>query len=115
MRAGELLRAARLERGLGQADLARRAATTQTYVSRVERGDVTPSVETLQRLLHAMGLRLRVEVEPLPIGNADSVRLRADFEASTPEERVEAAMALSRFLTEVAASANRSDHEDEAS
>jgi predicted transcriptional regulator len=35
---GQLLREARLEQGFAQAQLARRAGTTQTYVSRLERG-----------------------------------------------------------------------------
>lgn len=103
MDVGELVRRARIDRGLDQTDLARRAGTTQTYVSRVERGAVTPSFSTLQRMLNAMGLRLRVDVEPLPHGNASIGELRAGLEGTSPEERVEQAMTLSRFLTEVAA------------
>lgn len=106
MNAGELLRAARRQRGLSQADLARRAATTQNYVSRIERGAVEPSLPTLQRFVHATGMRLRVDVESLPVGNEDRRQLRADFEASTPEQRVADAMALSQFLTGVAAAAD---------
>jgi len=104
--AGELLRSARRQRGLNQAELARRAGTTQTYVSRLERGAVQPSITTLQRLLHAAGMRLRVDIEPLPVGNEDARQLRADFESSTPEQRVADAMALSEFLTGVAAAAD---------
>jgi len=105
MNAGELLRAGRQQRRLSQADLARRAATTQNYVSRVERGAVEPSLATLQRFMHAMGLRLHLELEPLPAGNEDPRQLHADFMATTPEQRVTDAMTLSQFLTEVAASA----------
>jgi transcriptional regulator with XRE-family HTH domain len=65
-----LLRAARVQRGLDQAKLARRAGTTQSYVRRVERGAVSPSVSTLDRLFHAMGLRLDLRPEPLDHGNA---------------------------------------------
>ena len=60
---------------------------------------------TLQRFLHAMGLRLRLEIESLPAGNEDPRRLHADFEATTPEQRVADAMSLSQFLTGVAAAA----------
>lgn len=102
---GRLLRETRLERGLDQADLARRAGTTQTYISRIERGAVSPSLTTLERLLHAMGRRLRVSVEPLPHGNASKSSLRSDLRDLTPDERVEQAMELSAFLTDVAASA----------
>jgi transcriptional regulator with XRE-family HTH domain len=100
-----LLREARLERGLDQAELARRAGTTQTYVSRIERGVVSPSLKTLGRLLHAMGLRLRLGTEPLPHGNVPARDLRADLRELTPRERVEQAMELSTFLTELAESA----------
>lgn len=104
--AAELLRAGRRQRGLSQAQLARRAATTQNYVSRIERGVVEPSLPTLQRLLHAMGLQLRVEVAPLPTGNASPQQLRADFQGSTPQQRVADAMTLSEFLTGVEAAAH---------
>jgi transcriptional regulator with XRE-family HTH domain len=103
--AGQLLREARVERGLDQADLARRAGTTQAYVSRIERGVVSPSLETLGRLLHAMGLRLRLGTEPLPHGNVHVSDLRADLRELTPEERVEQAIELSTFVTDLAESA----------
>jgi transcriptional regulator with XRE-family HTH domain len=105
MNAGQLLREARIERGLDQAALARRAGTTQAYVSRVERGVVSPSLETLARLLHAMGLRMRLSTEPLPHGNAHISDLRADLRGLTPEERLEQAMELSAFVVDLAESA----------
>ena len=98
------MRDARLRSGLGQAELARRAATTQTYVSRVERGATTPSLPTLERLLGAMGLRLRLGVEAVPPGNSPAADLRRDFLVSTADERLEDAMTLSAFLTELALS-----------
>lgn len=105
MRAGQLVREARRRRGLTQADLARRSATTQNYVSRIERGAVEPTLPTIERLLHALGLRLRLGVVALPTGNEDPAKLRADYAASTPEERIAQAMMLSEFLTGVAADA----------
>jgi transcriptional regulator with XRE-family HTH domain len=99
---GQLLRDARLGYGLDQAELARRAATTQTYVSRVERGATMPALPTLERLLGAMGLRLRLAIEPVSTGNTDPAELRRDFLSSTPEQRIEDVMALSAFLTELA-------------
>lgn len=113
MEAGRLLRDARRARGLGQVELARRAATTQTYVSRVERGVVSPSWDSLQRLLRAMGLQLTAGVEPLSAGNADLGRLRASLRDSSPQERVEEAMDLSAFLTQLAVDANRETTIDE--
>jgi transcriptional regulator with XRE-family HTH domain len=105
MDAGTLLRRARIERGLDQAALARRAGTTQTYVSRVERGAVSPSIDTLDRLFAALGQRLTLGVEPLPHGNVSARALRAAFRDLTPEERVDEALELSAFLTDVEARA----------
>jgi transcriptional regulator with XRE-family HTH domain len=98
---GALLRLEREQRGLDQAVLARRAATTQTYVSRIERGDVSPSVATMGRLLNAMGLELVVASRPLSPGNVSVDELRADFRDLTPAERVRHAMELSEFLSRV--------------
>jgi len=105
--ASALLRQTRLARGLDQTELARRAGTTQTYISRVERGEVSPSLNTLERLLHAMGRRLTLSTEPLAPGNVSPRALRADFRSLTAVQRVEQASALSTFLTEVAATASR--------
>lgn len=99
---GTLLRDARVRGGLDQAELARRAATTQAYVSRVERGTTLPSLPTLERLLRALGLRLRLSVEAVSTGNVTPDELRRDFLDSTPESRLEEAMTLSEFLTELA-------------
>lgn len=109
---GQLLRRTRVARGLKQAELAYRAGTTQSYISRVERGAVSPSMFTLNRILHAMGQRLRLDVEPLPHGNVTAHELRSDFRALTAGERVERAMELSAFLTGTAASAHRPPHDN---
>ena len=105
MEAAQLLRTARRERGLTQAQLARRAGTTQSYVGRIERGEVAPSLNTLNRLLHAMGRRLLMSVEPLPHGNPSTAELRRDFEALTPAQRLREAIELSEFTTGLAESA----------
>lgn len=107
---GSLLRDARRQRGLDQAGLARRAGTTQTYVSRVERGDVSPSAQTMGRLMNAMGLDLLLGTRPLSPGNISVADLRADYRGLSAAERVEQAMALSDFLTGVAEAAERVGH-----
>jgi transcriptional regulator with XRE-family HTH domain len=106
---GELLRETRRQRGLDQADLARRAGTTQTYVSRIERGAVSPSLKTLRRLFNAMGVDLQLGVAPLSPGNVAARDLRSDLRELTPEERVDQAMQLSEFLTDLAATAARNE------
>jgi transcriptional regulator with XRE-family HTH domain len=61
MDAGAALQAARLRAGLTQAELARRAGTSQATISSYESGAKQPSVATFSRLLAAAGARLAVE------------------------------------------------------
>lgn len=60
MDVGARLREARQRAGLTQAELARRAGTSQATISAYEHGRKEPSVETLGRLLAASGARLTV-------------------------------------------------------
>jgi transcriptional regulator with XRE-family HTH domain len=62
----EVLRTARRRRGLSQAELARRAGTSQPVISAYERGRRDPSTETLRRLLAAAGERLQLTLAPVP-------------------------------------------------
>jgi uncharacterized protein len=54
MTAAELLRESRRRHGITQAQLAARARTSQAAISRIERGLVSPTVETLATLLDLM-------------------------------------------------------------
>jgi transcriptional regulator with XRE-family HTH domain len=62
MSPGSLLRAARLDAGLTQAQLAARLGLTQPAMARLERPDANPTVITLDRALRATGWRLTWEV-----------------------------------------------------
>ncbi|MBA3877720.1 MAG: nucleotidyltransferase [Anaerolinea sp.] len=68
-----LLRQARLSAGLTQADLARRAGTSQPAIAAYESGRKTPSVATMERLLAATGTGLSAQ---LPAGRRSASRLR---------------------------------------
>jgi transcriptional regulator with XRE-family HTH domain len=61
---GEILRASRKALGLTQLDIAARADTSQGFVSRVENGAVSPTLETFARLLEAVGADL--QLTPVP-------------------------------------------------
>ncbi len=98
----QLLRDTRRRHRVGQRSLARRARTSQTHISRIERGDVSPSFETLNRLMQCMGERLALESEPEPHGNQPAAELRHDYERLTPGERVEQAAELSFAITSIA-------------
>lgn len=56
--AGELIARVRRDVGLTQAELARRAGTSQAMVARYETGMASPTVRTLARLLRAAGREL---------------------------------------------------------
>jgi transcriptional regulator with XRE-family HTH domain len=84
---GPLLRNLRKRHGLSQSRLARRAHTTQAVVSRIERGEASPTLDTLHRLLTAMGWELDVELRRSHWQDHDPDALRA-FGARTPEQRL---------------------------
>lgn len=85
-RSPTLLRRARLEAGLTQAELARRAGTTQSVVARMEAPGANPRVESLEALLGAMHRGIDLEPAPaLPAVDEDQVRERL---ALTPAARL---------------------------
>ena len=59
----QILLDARHNAGLTQEDLATRMGVDKSYISRIERGIITPTVSTLYRLAAAMGLT--VELRPM--------------------------------------------------
>lgn len=60
MNAAQALREARRRAGLTQRTLAERVGGAQSVIARIESGDVTPRVDTLERLLKACGAGLSV-------------------------------------------------------
>ena len=54
----------RIERGLTQVELAKKAKVTQTYVAKIEGGDrVSPSLPVLKRLAKALGVPVTALLE----------------------------------------------------
>jgi uncharacterized protein len=96
---GPLLREARERHRVTQTALAARAGTSQAAVSRIERGVVSPTVETLRRLCDALGEELVLSAEPIDYGH-DRTLLRRNL-ALTAAERirrgVEWSNAVARF------------------
>lgn len=108
-RCGRLVKEARSRHGLGQAELAERLGTSQPAISRIERDLVSPTLETLERILNALGETLNASALPLtappPGGSNQSIaELRADYRL-TAEERLAQAARLSEIATELAAGA----------
>jgi transcriptional regulator with XRE-family HTH domain len=61
--AGDLLREARMTYGISQGELATRAGTTQSAISRIEAGKVSPSFETARELLRLLGSDLVIDAQ----------------------------------------------------
>jgi transcriptional regulator with XRE-family HTH domain len=99
-----MIRDARRRHMVSQAELSYRAGTSQRHVSRIERGDVSPSADTVSRLLRALGERFELHAVPGPRDNRSDEELRADYRDLTPSERLAHTAALSRTLTSIAAS-----------
>jgi len=54
----------RLQRGLSQEELARRAGTGQPNISRLERGTINPSLRFLKKVAEALGAEIEVRFRP---------------------------------------------------
>jgi transcriptional regulator with XRE-family HTH domain len=105
MNAAELIRETRRRHGITQRSLAVRAGTGQAAVSRIERGEVSPSIDTVERLLAAMGERGRLASEPFR-GDHDPVHLSAGLRRS-PSERLELAIGWNRLAADLAMAGRR--------
>ena len=101
MTPGQLIRETRLRRGLSQRRLARRVGTRQSAISRLEADEVSPSVETLDQLLRAMGERLEI-VAAGPERDYDPLHRRATA-ARSPSERLALGISWNRMAGRLAA------------
>jgi transcriptional regulator with XRE-family HTH domain len=95
MTAGDLIRETRRNRGLSQARLALRAGTKQSAISRLEAGEVSPSVDTLRHLLNAMGEDLVLSAKPLA-GSHNRLH-RAQHQRMTPDDRLALGLSWTRL------------------
>lgn len=57
---GQILRNARREEKMTQAELASKIGATKSYISKIENGAMTPSVSTFYRIIHALGLQIEI-------------------------------------------------------
>ena len=64
---GLILRDARKEAKVSQAELARRTQTTKSYISRIENGVIIPSVAVFYRMIAAHGMTVEI-VKPAVCG-----------------------------------------------
>jgi transcriptional regulator with XRE-family HTH domain len=103
--AGEIIAERRHAHGLTQAQLARRAGTSQAAISRLERDELSPTFDTFERVLAVMGETFEVQVRR-PAPDYDRAHL-ADLLARSPAERLALAMSWNKLAGEVAAAGRR--------
>jgi transcriptional regulator with XRE-family HTH domain len=83
---------------MSQRLLAERASTSQSVVARIESGDTSPTLRTLDRLVNAAGFELQLELRPrleMETGLLDDVPRILRL---SPENRLREVANLSRFL-----------------
>lgn len=85
--AGNLLRSARVKKGISQAQLAKLAGVPRSTVERIEAGTRQPSLVTLSRLLAAVDLEMRIRLDDYD--DHDDV-LDANYAAMTAGQRAAA-------------------------
>lgn len=100
MTGGELIRDARRRHGLSQRRLALRSGASQAWISRLERGEVSPSIDSLDRLLLVMGESLRLDTERIG-GDEDDLTWRQIHRARPMAERLERAFDAAAFAGEL--------------
>jgi predicted transcriptional regulator len=108
MSPGELVGSLRRRHGLSQRALAVRARTSQAWISRVERGEVSPSVESLERLLRVMGEELVLDTVRMAHDDHDPVH-RAGTAAMGMAERLERGLGAASFAVELHGRARDAD------
>jgi transcriptional regulator with XRE-family HTH domain len=99
MAPGRLIRDRRRANGLTQAQLALRAGSTQAAISRLERSEISPTFDTLERLLAVMGEEVELVARR---GEPDFDRARlAALRRRPTEERLTLALSWNRFAGEI--------------
>ena len=91
MDVSQLVREARRDANITQAELARRAGTAQPAVATYEKGTRTPSLATLRRLMDACECDLELEVRPRVRRGAESLEeiaqvMRGDLESGQEDD-----------------------------
>jgi len=94
---GKLL--ARLRGPVSQGALAVRGGTSQSYVSRVESGQVQPTLAQAEHLLNCLGYTLDMQAKPMS-QRSDPYGLPAQL-AMSAEERMQSAAAIHNTMIEL--------------
>ena len=91
---GDLMREARLRAGLTQTELGALLGKSQSVIARWERGDVSPSLETVREVVRACGLDLTFFMSKFDDSNVSIIDQHLQM---TTAERFSDLMARVRF------------------
>ena len=94
-----VLEVARSGAGLSQRKLAQQAGTAQSVIARIELGETSPTLRTLERLLDAAGFDLALELQPKPVVDPQILDDVPRILALSPEDRLREVANLSRLIT----------------
>jgi transcriptional regulator with XRE-family HTH domain len=97
--AAKLVRDARVQAGMTQRALARRARTAQSVVARIELNETSPSWTTLTRILAAAGFRVSPGLVRIPKLDRSELDDIPRILRLTPEERLLEVARVSRFIS----------------
>ena len=78
--------------------LARKAGTSQSVVARIEAGLTSPTWDTLERLLEAVGFEVSAQVEPRVVVGSHMLDDVPRILLMTPEQRLDEVKNLTEFL-----------------
>ena len=59
---GQVIENARKRQNISQAELARRIGSDRSYVCRVENGQIEPKISTFNKILHALGYKIKYSI-----------------------------------------------------
>lgn len=104
-RTATMIREARYEAGLTQAQLATRLGVSQSAIAKLEREGSNPTVETLDRTLRAAGFRLQL-IAPA-WGGIDQSLIRQALKRS-PAERIKSVERMHKDMRRLQIAATRS-------
>jgi transcriptional regulator with XRE-family HTH domain len=85
---GGLITEARTRAGLTQQQLADRSGMAQPAIARLERGHVSPTFTTVERLVAASGFALRIDLLPITEPDAVVERYKRDVDRTLLRENL---------------------------
>jgi transcriptional regulator with XRE-family HTH domain len=97
---GRIVRQARKDAAIGQRELALRAGTSQSAISRIENELEEPSFDRFAQIMLAFGYAPRIELGPVAVHDAEPARLLEQARKS-PQERFEEGINWMRFLRNI--------------